>query len=69
MRKLIALFILLLISLSTFAQTEQPEMADTMRSNGKIYVVVVVCLVILLGLVGYVFRIDRRLSKLEQKKD
>ncbi|XVJ66245.1 MAG: CcmD family protein [Lacibacter sp.] len=69
MRKLIALFILLLISLSTFAQTEQPEMADAMRSNGKIYVVVVVCLVILLGLVGYVFRIDRRLSKLEQKKD
>ena len=69
MRKLNALFILLLISFSTFAQTEQPEMADAMRSNGKIYVVVVVCLVILLGLVGYVFRIDRRLSKLEQKKD
>ena len=69
MRKLIALFTLLLIAFSTFAQTEQPEMADAMRSNGKIYVVVVVCLVILLGLVGYVFRIDRRLSKLEQKKD
>lgn len=69
MRKLIALFTLLLIAFSTFAQSEQPEMADAMRSNGKIYVVVVVCLVILLGLVGYVFRIDRRLSKLEQKKD
>lgn len=69
MRKIIALFTLLLFSFSTFAQTEQPEMADAMRSNGKIYVVVVVCLVILLGLVGYVIRIDRRLSKLEQKKD
>ena len=69
MRKLITLFMLQLVSFSTFAQTEQPEMADAMRSNGKIYVVVVVCLVILLGLVGYVFRIDRRLSKLEQKKD
>lgn len=69
MKKLIALFTLLLICFSSFAQTEQPQMADAMRSNGKIYVVVVVCLVILLGLVGYVFRIDRKLSKLEQKKD
>lgn len=69
MRKIIALFTLLLFSFTAFAQTEQPEMADAMRSNGKIYVVVVVCLVILLGLLGYVIRIDRRLSKLEQKKD
>lgn len=69
MRKIIALFTLLIISFSTFAQAEQPQMADTMRSNGKIYVVVAVCLIILVGLIGYVFRIDRRLSKLEQKKD
>jgi uncharacterized membrane protein YcjF (UPF0283 family) len=69
MRKIIALLTLLIISFSTFAQTEQPQMADAMRSNGKIYVVVVVCLVILLGLIGYVFRIDRKLTKLEQKKD
>lgn len=69
MRKIIALLTLLIISFGTFAQVEQPQMADTMRSNGKIYVVVAVCLVILVGLIGYVFRIDRRLSKLEQKKD
>lgn len=61
---------LLLISFTAAAQTEQPEMADSMRSNGKIYVVVVVCLIILFGLIGYVFRIDRKLSKLEkQQKD
>lgn len=61
---------LLLISFTAAAQTEQPEMADAMRSNGKIYVVVVVCLIILFGLIGYVFRIDRKLSKLEkQQKD
>lgn len=61
---------LLLISFSAAAQTEQAEMADTMRSNGKIYVVVVVCLIILFGLIGYVFRIDRKLTKLEkQQKD
>ncbi|HLP36255.1 CcmD family protein [Lacibacter sp.] len=61
---------LLLILFTAAAQTEQPEMADSMRSNGKIYVVVVVCLIILFGLIGYVFRIDRKLSKLEkQQKD
>lgn len=61
---------LLLISFSVSAQTEQPEMADAMRSNGKIYVVVVICLIILFGLIGYVFRIDRKLTKLEkQQKD
>jgi uncharacterized membrane protein YcjF (UPF0283 family) len=69
MKKLFALLTMLLFTCSTFAQTEQPEMADAMRSNGKIYVVVVVCLVILLGLIGYVVRIDRKLTKLEQKKD
>lgn len=69
MHKIITLLTLLFISFSTYAQTEQPQMADAMRSNGKIYVVVVVCLLILFGLIGYVFRIDRRLTKLEQKKD
>ena len=69
MQKIITLLMLLFISCSTFAQNEQPQMADAMRSNGKIYVVVVVCLLILIGLIGYVFRIDRKLTRLEQKKD
>jgi uncharacterized membrane protein YcjF (UPF0283 family) len=67
MKKLSSLITLLLFSFSIFAQTEQPEMADAMRSNGKIYVVVVVCLVILLGLVAYVIRVDRNISRLENK--
>ena len=49
-----------------FAQ-EKPEMADAMRSNGKIYVVVAVCLTILIGLFIYVFLIDRKISKLEKE--
>ena len=42
-------------------------MADAMRSNGKIYVVVAVCLTILIGLFIYVFLIDRKISKLEKE--
>ena len=43
------------------------EMADTMRSNGKIYVVVAVCLLILIGLFIYVLSVDRKLTKLEKE--
>lgn len=41
------------------------EMADTMRSNGRIYVVVAVMLTILTGLILYVVRLDRKISKIE----
>ncbi len=49
-----------------FAQ-EKPEMADLMRSNGKIYVVVAVCLTILVGLFLYVFMVDRKMSRIEKE--
>lgn len=55
----------ILFSMFSFAQ-DKPEMADTMRSNGKIYVVVVVCLIILIGLFLYVWGIDRKISKIEK---
>jgi hypothetical protein len=48
-----------------FAQ-EKVEMADAMRSNGKIYVVVAVCLIILIGLFLYVMSVDKKLRKLEK---
>lgn len=45
-----------------------PVTEDVMRGNGKIYVVVAVCLTILVGLFLYVYAIDRRLSRLEKEK-
>ncbi len=56
----------LFISISN-AQTDRPEMADAMRANGKIYVVMVVCLIILIGLFLYVVRIDRKISRVEKE--
>lgn len=58
-----------LLSTVSFAQDSKPDMADVMRSNGKIYVVVAVCLTILLGLFLYVFLLDRKISRLERGKD
>lgn len=60
--------ILVLISLSSFAQ-QKVEMADTMRSNGKIYVVVAVCLTILSGLFIYMIYIDKKISRFEKIKE
>ncbi len=40
---------------------------DFMRSNGKIYVVVAVIVVILSGLFLYLFNLDKKISKLEKK--
>ena len=59
----------LLFNSLAFAQNEPVAMADAMRSNGKIYVVVAVCLTIVLGLFIYVFSVDRKVSKLEKNGD
>jgi CcmD family protein len=40
---------------------------DFMRETGKIYVVVAVILVIFLGIVLYLFRLDRKLTILEHQ--
>ena len=42
------------------------EMADTFRSNGKIYVVVAVILTIFIGIILYLVRLDRKLSRIEK---
>ena len=47
---------------------DQPQMADAMRSDGKIYVVVAVLVVVLLGMFIYLFRIDRKVTRLEKNK-
>jgi len=62
-RFIIITIYLLMISVS-FASA-QTEMADTMRSNGKIYVVVTVLATIFAGIILYLVRLDRKMSKME----
>lgn len=50
-----------------FAQKSDVEMADVMRSNGKIYIVVAICLTVLIGLFLYVWSVDRKVKKLEKE--
>ena len=58
--------IFLLAALPAIAQEAQPEMADTLRSNGKIYVVVLVLATIFAGIIAYLIRLDRKISKFEK---
>jgi CcmD family protein len=59
--------IVLLAAANLTAHAQDAEMADAMRSEGKIYVVVAILLVILLGLAGYLVFIDRKVSNLEKR--
>ncbi len=43
------------------------EMADTLRQDGKIYVVVVVLLTLLAGVFFYLVSLDRKVSRLEKQ--
>ncbi|MEE1944963.1 CcmD family protein [Pedobacter sp. KR3-3] len=67
MKKITFTLLMLLATLNLFAQGSQVEMADALRSNGKIYVVVVCIVIILVGLLGYLFALDKRLKMLEKK--
>lgn len=62
------IIVLLLLSISTFAQENQPvEMAESLTQSGKIYVVVTVLSVIFIGIIVYLISIDRKISKLEKE--
>lgn len=67
MKKFLILTLLSLCSLAAHAQAAEVEMADTMRGNGKIYVVVGIILIVLLGFIAYLFMLDRKLSRLEKE--
>lgn len=67
MKRFLILFCLIICSIAAFAQqTTNVDMADTMRSSGKIYVVIATIAIIFVGLAIYLFSIDRRLKKIEK---
>jgi hypothetical protein len=62
-------FIILILLTRFMLQAQGPgkvEMADTMHANGKIFVVVAVILTIFTGIIIYLVRLDRKISKLEK---
>ena len=68
-RTLFFLFSLLLLSLFMQAQqgTGKSVIGETMRSSGRIYVVVAVMVTILAGLILYLVRLEKKITKLEKE--
>ncbi|ATL47372.1 CcmD family protein [Chitinophaga caeni] len=64
------LFLLLISSVASAQQqnTETGFLNEWMRKDDKINVVVAVLVIIFIGIVLYLFRLDRRLKKLEDEQ-
>jgi len=56
----------LLVRAQDTATGKPVEMADRLRADGKIYVVIAVLVTIFLGIIAYVIRLDRKISRLER---
>ena len=61
-----ALMLSVFVSAQDSLKNEKPQMADAMRSSGKIYVVVAVLVIILIGLFLYLVNTDKRISRMEK---
>jgi CcmD family protein len=68
-KKLLFATFLLLNSLILKAQAtdNQIEMADIMRSNGKIYIVVAVVAIIFAGIIIYLINLDTKITRIEKR--
>jgi CcmD family protein len=66
--KLSGVFFLVFLSENIFAQeVREPVMAEGFYKEGKIYVVIAVFAIVLLGMIVYLFSMDRKLKKLEEQ--
>ena len=69
LKKIYFIIIMLVFSsISAFAQQSEPvEMADAFRADGKIYVVITVVAIILIGLLVYLISLDKKIGKMEKE--
>jgi len=67
-KKIIPILSLMFLPLISLAQDHTP-MADLMRSNGKIYVVVAVVLIIFIAILFFLFNLDKKIRRLEKRSE
>ncbi|MFN8344412.1 MAG: CcmD family protein [Spirosomataceae bacterium] len=70
MRKIFFLLFSVFLSVNLFAQqsvTQETPMADQMRADGKIWVVVAVIATLFAGIIAFLVSMDRKVSKLEKQ--
>lgn len=64
---MLLLFCTVGLNAQTTATAGNVEMANDFTSSGKIYVVVTVVLIILIGLLLYIISVDRKVKKMEKE--
>jgi multisubunit Na+/H+ antiporter MnhB subunit len=69
LKRFISTLVFICFALAVKAEQNQVEMADLMRSNGKIYVVVLVIATIFAGIILYLIRLDRKIGRLENSEN
>ncbi len=69
MKKFLTTLLLMIMSFPMFAQNPTSAFDESIYASGKIYVVVICAAIILLGLILYLFTLDRRLKRLEKYSD
>ena len=67
MKAFLLLLVSITLSFTASAQASDIEMADQFRADRKIYVVIAVVSVVLIGLFAYLFRLERKVSALEKR--
>lgn len=69
-KRLFSIPVFLLVAVTSLAQSSNDvQMAEGLRSSGKIWVVVAVLLLIFIGIIFFMIFLERRVRKLEQEQD
>lgn len=67
MKKISLTLLMIVTAVELFAQDGSSAISDSLYASGKIYVVVACVLLILLGMLFFLFSIEKRIKKLEKK--
>jgi hypothetical protein len=67
MTKILSILFFTLLTFTSGAQSTAPAMADAMREDGKIYVVIGVIAVIFVSIILFLVFIERKIARLERK--
>ena len=69
MKYLLTLLFIIISTLVMAQDANSVEMADAFRAHGKIYIVLSVVLILIVGLFAYLIRLETKISELEKDKN
>lgn len=64
---LVFLSLCFFLNAQEMAAVHEPEMADQIREDGKIWIVVTVIAMIFVALAAFMMRLEKKIKKLEEK--